>query len=378
MYVLPDPEYHFLQMSDPQRDPKSNQGQGNFTSSHQGNLENEIEQWALPVAYRPQPGDRVWMAGRWIVDCGHQDWHGELHPVEAYVSSHSSLFGGAFQKTESTLVVTDDWHGGKLEFDLWPPPRPNSNAILKVDREALNPFSDLIPPSSLTSTALPLGNPNHIHVVLTALDLALPTGGWGDVKPIRPNWRHLFTRFTLGWVAPPPPPVPLTVKINEIQDGISGTPDQLALVHTYPRVMIGDNTYLEPLDGAGLTFKKTLAPQDQIPIHIEIWRKVDRVIVHGTPKKENGSWFVYFPNGQKSSLPDNFDSLSLPEQTIMTTFAAPGPPGAISGNVRTLTLSYSHDQHSISGDASGKTGNIIHVPIGGPNSIGVDFTISDK
>jgi hypothetical protein len=78
MYVLPDPEYHFLQMSDPQRDPKSNQGQGNFTSSHQGNLENEIEQWALPVAYRPQPGDRVWMAGRWIVDCGHQDWHGQL------------------------------------------------------------------------------------------------------------------------------------------------------------------------------------------------------------------------------------------------------------------------------------------------------------
>ena len=34
----------------------------------------------IPFAYRPRQGDRVAVFGRWIIDCGHDNWHSEIHP----------------------------------------------------------------------------------------------------------------------------------------------------------------------------------------------------------------------------------------------------------------------------------------------------------
>jgi hypothetical protein len=40
----------------------------------------EVEQALIPPAYRPETGDRVAVFGTWIVDCGHDDDHTEIHP----------------------------------------------------------------------------------------------------------------------------------------------------------------------------------------------------------------------------------------------------------------------------------------------------------
>lgn len=51
------------------------------------NLGTEIEQWQVPLGYRPDPGDRATLVGRSIQDCAHADNHTELHPLEALESS---------------------------------------------------------------------------------------------------------------------------------------------------------------------------------------------------------------------------------------------------------------------------------------------------
>ncbi len=40
----------------------------------------EIDGGLMPAAYRVHENDRVAIAGRWIVDCGHSDFHTEIHP----------------------------------------------------------------------------------------------------------------------------------------------------------------------------------------------------------------------------------------------------------------------------------------------------------
>ena len=40
------------------------------------------------VGYRPEAGDRILVRGQWIIDCGHPDWHAELHPASLLASSY--------------------------------------------------------------------------------------------------------------------------------------------------------------------------------------------------------------------------------------------------------------------------------------------------
>jgi hypothetical protein len=42
----------------------------------------------LENGYIPHEGDRVAMRGRWIIDCGHNDFHGELHPLTFMAFGH--------------------------------------------------------------------------------------------------------------------------------------------------------------------------------------------------------------------------------------------------------------------------------------------------
>ena len=43
----------------------------------------------LEAAYIPQEGDRIAMRGRWIIDCGHNDFHTELHPITFMAFGHA-------------------------------------------------------------------------------------------------------------------------------------------------------------------------------------------------------------------------------------------------------------------------------------------------
>jgi hypothetical protein len=42
----------------------------------------------LEAAYIPHEGDRIAMRGRWIIDCGHGDFHAELHPINFMAFGH--------------------------------------------------------------------------------------------------------------------------------------------------------------------------------------------------------------------------------------------------------------------------------------------------
>jgi hypothetical protein len=42
----------------------------------------------LEAAYIPHEGDRIAMRGRWIIDCGHNDFHAELHPITFMAFGH--------------------------------------------------------------------------------------------------------------------------------------------------------------------------------------------------------------------------------------------------------------------------------------------------
>ena len=42
----------------------------------------------FPKEFWPSEGDRVWMVGRYIFDCGHPPPHTELHPANAVAFTH--------------------------------------------------------------------------------------------------------------------------------------------------------------------------------------------------------------------------------------------------------------------------------------------------
>jgi len=192
IFVKPDPEYYFLLASDPQ-------DTGNFDAEHSGNVECEIEQWVVPGGYRPEPGDRISMTGRWVIDCGPGDWHGEIHPYESYVSSHAQTRSGALGGTEviASVVVTGAWQGegGALFLDIWPPTRPTASATLHYSQDQPGAMFGLTVNELLLPG--PGDNPNHLHLTVLAPQITLGTGGANDVYYT--TSRRLATKYHLWW-----------------------------------------------------------------------------------------------------------------------------------------------------------------------------------
>ncbi len=190
--VRPDPEYRFLLAQDREREAGTDKGLGNFTAELGGSLEAEIEQWLIPVGFRPEPADRISMTGRWVVDCGHDDWHSELHPIESLVATHAE--GSA---VVASVVITGDWPGGELELDVWPPARPSAAAMLRWRRHGRTALAGL----TVDERAEPADNPNHLHltVVSTAPWQPLVTEDWNQVLP-HPT-RRLATQYQVWWSA---------------------------------------------------------------------------------------------------------------------------------------------------------------------------------
>jgi hypothetical protein len=67
-----------------------------------GALHTEIEDRLIPAAYRPQDGERVYMRGNRIVDCGHNDYSVEMHPPTIVARAQRNPESG---KVSSTLFV---------------------------------------------------------------------------------------------------------------------------------------------------------------------------------------------------------------------------------------------------------------------------------
>lgn len=215
---------------------------GNQVIDLGGALGIEGEQWYYPVGYRPEPGDRIAARGQWTIDCGHPDWHAELHPASLLASSYLqySDYAPAMGTTwNRPLRLTSQWRtltGGvpavvtkivaspvfaehALEVDVWPPARPSACARLVVEREDESPDSHWSG-VQFTENLLPAdGNPNHLHLTITRAPFDLDYGGDGDVQNPDENLTF-FTAYMAWWVdseacgscqgasQPPPPPPP--------------------------------------------------------------------------------------------------------------------------------------------------------------------------
>jgi hypothetical protein len=60
-----------------------------------GALHVEIEDRLIPPLYRPEPDDRVFMHGRRIIDCGHDNFTAEMHPPLFIASARFDASAGA-------------------------------------------------------------------------------------------------------------------------------------------------------------------------------------------------------------------------------------------------------------------------------------------
>lgn len=142
---------------------------------------------------QPAEGDLIYAVGRWIIDCGHDNFRSELHPIYMYskmrivdeIINHftklpeENPFGGRVA-TRADIWVNGWYPGGQtIEFDVYPPPRPNPNCSLivkkPVDQDALSGLD-------FEWSMEPAGAANHVHIKFNAPFRANHVTDWGEVK----------------------------------------------------------------------------------------------------------------------------------------------------------------------------------------------------
>lgn len=140
-------------------------------------MEMEWETRFFPAQFWPIAGDRVWMMGRWIFDCGHPPYRTELHPVKAvaFTRLEPTLFAGqSMPALTNRVFVYLNGQGGyyrapvatrNYEFDVPLPAKPFTDTPLRFNRlraEVLSlPFGGPTP----ILTPQPAVNPTRVHVV---------------------------------------------------------------------------------------------------------------------------------------------------------------------------------------------------------------------
>jgi hypothetical protein len=112
--VLPDAPYRALAQV---------VGAGAAEGGPEGTIHMEIEQGLIPhtdtasindyqQGFIPSVGDRVSVFGHWIVDCGHNDYHTEIHPVVfmafAHTEGSTTLVHVYYNPYDETQVFTPD------------------------------------------------------------------------------------------------------------------------------------------------------------------------------------------------------------------------------------------------------------------------------
>jgi hypothetical protein len=186
-FVRVDPQYIYLKSISNDRDD--------------GLIECEWDTAFLPAWTWPQDGDRIWMVGRWIYDCGHADANGhktEIHPPKAVASFRTEavdLPGNAGPTRANSAKLYIGQKGGYLDqpinnqdyaFDLYLPPKPFADA---------KPVSKVVPKTPPLPAGrepkiapFPADNPRALRVVIPLRGAASSVeeygaiiyGGWSD------------------------------------------------------------------------------------------------------------------------------------------------------------------------------------------------------
>jgi hypothetical protein len=117
-------------------------------------MENEWEVNDFDFNFWPSVGDRVWMMGHLIWDCGHPPYRIEIHPPTAVAFTHvqPTIFSGDNRPSLTSIThIFINGHGGYINtpvpsrqpynFDIPLPPKPSPDAIFHT--EILSHFSDV-------------------------------------------------------------------------------------------------------------------------------------------------------------------------------------------------------------------------------------------
>jgi hypothetical protein len=125
---------------------------------------------------QPKRGDLVFASGRWIIDCGHDDYNAEIHPPFVLARMHTVVYKGS-QATEANIWVNGWFPGDPVEFDIYPPPRPSAHATLNlvkpVDRDAA---LDVTVAANLATTG------DHVQARFSASRRRVPVTDAGEMK----------------------------------------------------------------------------------------------------------------------------------------------------------------------------------------------------
>jgi hypothetical protein len=89
----------------------------------------ETDQDLIPAAYRAREGDRVVVMGRWIADCGHTDFHAEIHPPLLMVTARAA----GSTATKVSLISRPWLVGQRFQPDDEPIRRHLLNEVIKVE-----------------------------------------------------------------------------------------------------------------------------------------------------------------------------------------------------------------------------------------------------
>jgi hypothetical protein len=78
-----------------------------------------------------RPGDLIFAVGRWIVDCGHNDYHTEIHPSFVIAYMRTEQYTGK-PATAAYIWVNGFYPGDPVDVEIYPPPRPSPDASLVI------------------------------------------------------------------------------------------------------------------------------------------------------------------------------------------------------------------------------------------------------
>jgi len=165
-----------------------------------GEMECEWDTAFVPSWAWPQDGDRVWIVGRWIYDCGHPEnnlHRSELHPIKAVASFRSQATdfegnSGPTRANHAILFIGRD--GGSWRqpindrdyaFDLYLPPKPYAEA---APRFKVLPQTGPLPVQPQI-TPFPSNDPKAFRVVI-------------PLKGVEPHPENYGVIISAGWSDP--------------------------------------------------------------------------------------------------------------------------------------------------------------------------------
>ena len=153
-------------------------------------LKSEYEEYyahALEAGWGwPLVGDLLSVSGRWIIDCGHSDYHTELHPPAAIIFARTIQHLGR-PATDAVIWVTGFYSGAPITLVVEAPPKSAPNAALVLEK----------PTDATAGLGLNLQvvwNPHSVSAEFSALlrqmavDSATGEMHWQDLRGYQGEW----------------------------------------------------------------------------------------------------------------------------------------------------------------------------------------------